>query len=275
MIKKLNKKLENKLLDIVSKNSVEMNDNIIGCAFVRDPFITDFRNMIGLADETELVTALGEFMKIARDTFRWGDYLEARTTAEKTFRLFYARGRYPEGRLEESVNKFIISFFNENIDAHVWEWQEDHKGEKYPAETHTADDIDNIYLSWVFSCLSEFTDAAADKAFCESIGVRYDYEQLHMCCWFSVQVTHGGGHYSRETINLSARTTYNRLLNPYSLLWIGVVMGADRDELRAAAEEMKATRDNKIRCGIVRKHVPFDEIRRLYGKVILEEGKEA
>ena len=32
-----------------------------------------------------------------------------------------------------------------------------------------------------------------DRVFCKSIGVNYDFEQLHMCCWFSSQITNGGG----------------------------------------------------------------------------------
>ncbi len=275
MVKKLSKKLENKLMNIIAKYGDEMNDFIIGCAFIRDPFITDFRNMISLVDDTELSQAVNEFMKIAHNTFRWENYLEARTTAEKTFRLFYAQCRYPEDKLEEAVKKFIISFFNENIDENLREWQEEQGKEKYPTETQTEDDIDNIQLSRFFARLSEITDEEANKDFCSRIGVRYDYEQLHMCCWFSVEITHDGGYHSRKTISYSARTSYGRLLNPRSLLWIGIVMGADRDELRAASDEMGSARDNKTKCGIVRKHVPFDEIRRLYGKMVLGESGEA
>lgn len=143
------------------------------------------------------------------------------------------------------------------------------------------DDINNLYLARLFSVLNlgrESEDTreciAHNKeleAFCDSIGVRYHYEQLHMCCWFAGQITHGAGHYSRDVVNYSARITYNRLLNPYSLLWIGAAMGADREKLQAAAKEMASVKENAAKCDIVRRYVPFDTILKLYNELMTEE----
>lgn len=271
-MKKLTKKTENALLAILTRYEGYTN-YMIGMTFLRQPFLDDFRKVVTPDSDTELVSAYNVFMQIATETFRWEDYdyLQARTTAEQSFRLFYEKMQFPAEEKDKMVDGFVISFFNQNIDEHLMEWEDAHRGQEYPAETHTEDDIDNIYLSRVFSALSVISDITADRAFCDSIGVRYDYEQLHMCCWFSSQVTNGGGKYSREVVNYSARTTYNRLLNPYSLLWIGVVLGADKEELKAAAKEMKEVRTFAAKCGIVRRHVPFDTIRKHYGKKILEE----
>jgi hypothetical protein len=164
------------------------------------------------------------------------------------------------------VSAFVVSFFNQNIDERQYEWEDAHPDTEYPDSP--ADDIDNLYFARVLSVIPR---KAENEAFCESIGVRYHYEQLHMCVWFAGQITNGAGEYSRDEINYSARTTYNRLLNPYSLLWIGVVMGADRAKLQSAAKEMNSKKNNAEKCGVVRKYVPFDTILGLYQKMMAAE----
>lgn len=237
----------------------EYTDIVIGSAFVREPFMEDFMKLAGLRDDVAFIKVFEAFMTAAHDTFRWNDYLEARMTAEKSFRLFYEQQQYPKDKLDAILSEFIVSFFNQNIDERQFEWEDAHPGEEIPDAPE--DDINNLFLSRVFSVIP---CKAEDEAFCESIGVRYHYEQLHMCIWFAGQITNGVGEYSRDEINYSARTTYNRLLNPYSLLWIGAALGADKAELQAAAEEMKDKKTNAAKCGVVRKHVPFDTILELY-----------
>ncbi len=269
----MTKKLEKALASILNKYEA-FTDYIMGMAFTRDPFIDEFRKMFGLKDDAAYVEAFKSFMETTHETFRWNDYLDARTTAEETFRKFYAKQQYPEADLENALHGFILSFFMANVDQSQVEWDCSHPNEAYANPNDTEDDIDNMYLARVFACAGDITDAEENKAFCETIGVSYDHEQLHMCVWFSGQITNGAGHYSRTEPNYSGRTTYNRLLEPRSLLWIGVVMGADRDALKAAAEELKDKKSNQTKCGIVRKHVPFDTIRALYQKMIYEEGAE-
>ena len=254
----LEKALNNVFLDYG-----EYADMMIGLSFIREPFAHEFREAVALTDDKQYVEAFKAFMGIAHDTFRCNDYLEARTTAEKAFRLFYEQQRYPASLLDEEAKAFVVSFFNQHIDEYQFQWEEEHQGEEMPDAA--ADDISNLYLARLFSVIPY---KAKDEAFCESIGVRYHYEQLHMCVWFSSQITRGSGPYSRDEINYSARTTYNRLLNPSSLLWIGVVMGADKASLTAAAEELKGKRTNAARCGAVRKHVPFDTILKLYQEMM-------
>ncbi len=261
-MKEFSSNLENQLDKLISQYE-EYTDIIMGCAFVRDPFCYEFTDWAGLNDEAAYLAACKAFMKVAHKEFRWGDYLEARTTAEKTFRLFYEQQHYPIENVEDALNAFIVSFLNQIIDNRQIEWEDTHPGKEMPEPAE--DDIDNLYLARVFSVLPNKAD---DEAFFRSIGVEYNYEQLHMCCWFSAQVTNGAGQYSRGEVNFSARTTYNRLLNYSSLLWIGAVLGADRSELTAAAREAEEKKTNAAKCGVIRKHVPFDTILALFHKLM-------
>lgn len=245
------------------------NEQIIGLSFVRQPFSDDLMGWAGLADEDALIKAFEAFMVIAQEVFNWNDYYEARTTAEMAFREFYKKQRYPKENLEAATNGFIVSFFNQVIDESQHIWEEENPGEEMPEPA--GDDIDNLYLARVFSIIHQVTDKKADAKFCDSIGVSYDYDQLHMCCWFSVQVTRGSGRYTRSKPNFSARATYNRLLNPWSLLWIGVVIGADRDALRAAAKEMADEKALRGKCAVVRRHVPFEAILKGFDALMAEE----
>ena len=266
----MTKKLEKGIGAILDKYEA-YTDYLMGMAFTREPFIDDFRKLVRLKEEAAYLEAFKCFIEIAHETFRWNDYLEARTTAENTFRQFWTMQHYPKDCENEAVKGFIQSFFMTNIDAREIMWAQNHPDEDYPSSMDTEDDIDTLFLARLFACADDITDAARNRTFCESIGVRYDYEQLHMCLWFAEQITKGAGQYSREEINYSARTTYNRLLNPDSLLWIGVVMGADKDELKAAAEEMESKKTNAAKCGTVRKHVPFDVILQLFQKMMADD----
>lgn len=259
-------------IDRILLKYADYNDSIIGLSFTREPFAGDFRGWAGITDDAAFVSAFEAFMAIAHETFRWNDYLQARMTAEQAFRTFYARQGYPQANLEEALNGFIVSFFSQNIDECQFQWEDEHPGMEMPEPAE--DDIDALYLARCFAVIHEFTDKAADVAFCESIGVQYHYEQLHMCCWFAGQVTHGFGKYTRSEPNFSARNTYNHLMNPWSLLWIGVVLGADRDALKAAAGEMAGRKANSAKCAVMRRHVPFDAILAGYDKLMYEEDGE-
>lgn len=85
-------------------------------------------------------------------------------------------------------------------------------------------------------------------------------ERELMVGWFTAQTTKGAGQYTREVPNRSAKRTYNRLLNSRSLLWINEAPGQDPERVQAAADEAAAEKDHRRRCGIVRKHLPWDEV---------------
>ena len=252
-----------KAIDNIMAQYADYTDAIMFMSFINEVFSKVFREQLRLTSDEDYVRAVETFMKIEHEIFHWNDYLKARTTAEKAFRLFYEQQHYPKDKLDIIVTDFIISFFNACIDDNLFQWMDAHPNEEYPAPPE--DDIDNLTMARAFSCISYREE---DEAFCESIGVRYHYEQLHMCCWFSGQLTNGFGKYSRNEANYSARSTYNHLRNEHSLLWIGVVLGADKNELKAAAAEMKGLKSIAAQCGAVRRHVPFDVILSLFQKLM-------
>ena len=51
-----------------------------------------------------------------------------------------------------------------------------------------------------------------------------------------------------------------RLLNPYSLLWIAAALGADRDIVLTAGFEMEKYKTFREKCGVVRKHIPWETV---------------
>lgn len=83
------------------------------------------------------------------------------------------------------------------------------------------------------------------------------YDQLHMVTWFSVQLSMGSGKYSRSRPNHSARVTYQRLLNPYSLLWIAAVLGEKQEVVRRAAEAVAQRKTYAEKCIVIRNQIPF------------------
>ena len=259
--------LQHSLDAVLSKYSDSLALDM-GYPFIREPFSKDFREQVGLQDDSEYVAAFRVFMAISQDVFRWSDYFEARSTAEKAFRMFYQQQNYPSAGEDNVIDDFIVSFFNEKIDECIFAWEDQHPGQEYSQPPSTEDDIDVVYLARVFSC-AEMYGKVDDRVFCKSIGVNYDFEQLHMCCWFSSQITNGGGQYSRADANTSARTTYNRLRNPRSLLWIALIMGVDRNTLSAAVEEMRDKKTDAAKCSVVRKHVPFCSIYALFQDMII------
>lgn len=263
--------LQHALNTVLSKYSDSLALDM-GYPFTREPFSGDFRKQLDLQDDSVYVEAFSAFMDISQDIFRWGDYYEARSTAEKAFRILYQQQNYPPDGEDEATDNFIVSFFQAKIDEHIFAWEDQHPGQEYLQTISTVDDIDVVDLAQLFS-FARMHRKADDKAFCESIGVNYDFEQLHMCDWFSSQITNGSGQYSRADVNTSARTAYNRLRNPRSLLWIAVIMGVDQNTLRAAVKEMHDKKTDAAKCGVVRKHVPFDAIHSLYQDMINVQGE--
>ena len=87
----------------------------------------------------------------------------------------------------------------------------------------------------------------------------------HMIGWLAAQNSQGFGAYTRSKGNESARTAYNRFLNPGGLLWIAEVCGETKANLQKAVEAAKeAERINyRSRCAAFRKIIPFARIMEL------------
>lgn len=85
----------------------------------------------------------------------------------------------------------------------------------------------------------------------------YPHERAHMVDWFQSQISRGGGAYTRSAPNTSARRTYNRVLNPISLLWIAEALGEDEAVVHAAAAAVVAESEYRRRPALVRRHIPW------------------
>lgn len=87
----------------------------------------------------------------------------------------------------------------------------------------------------------------------------YHNQKEHVLAWFSSQVTRGAGAYSRNTPNASARTTYNRLLNPAMILWIAEALDEDPKIVQEAGERA-LTVPPRSRAATARKVLPWSRI---------------
>lgn len=136
------------------------------------------------------------------------------------------------------------------------------KREKCPLPAVPAGeaDLDNTEMAAVFARLAEEEDLSS---FLEEMRIDWKYEQLHMVTWFASQLSLGEGIYCRTRPNHSARVTYERLLNPRSLLWIAAALGEDRDMLRDAFRVAAERRDCRDKAVILRNRIPFSRIYRL------------
>jgi hypothetical protein len=106
-----------------------------------------------------------------------------------------------------------------------------------------------------------FEDAwarAMQKSASDSGRWRHNQKE-HVLTWFASQVTRGGGAYSRQTPNTSARTTYNRLMNPAMILWIAEALGEDTEVVQEAGEKALAV-PSRSRAGAARKVLPWSRI---------------
>lgn len=233
--------------------------------FMEEPWLAD------LTDE--------QYRRYAEDVMervsyiQWDNYLVTNAGVEGGIRLFLVRYDVPKELWDESIwrvkNKFFLSRINKfkRIAA-----RENYQGDRImPGEK----DLDNCELARIFAFLPRQKDV---EKYLEPLNVTYRYDQLHMITWFSCQITLGSGNYSRSCPNYSARKTYGRLLNPWSLLWIAAALGEDPEVVKAAAREMEDYRSYSAKCGVVRRAIPFDRIYELAlktrGMEIRETGYE-
>lgn len=175
---------------------------------------------------------------------------------------------YPEEMIDLSVYFMFREFLNGRIAVFDRISQNESGSDEIPEMPEG--DIDNLTMATIFANLPPQPEVAD---YLEKINVNYDYDHLHMVTWFSAQTTHGNGHYSRTEHNFSAKTTYNRLLNPYSLMWIGAALGEDPEIVQKAAADAEKVKTFAEKCGIVRRAVPFSRIYEL-ALQMLEEEKE-
>ena len=118
-------------------------------------------------------------------------------------------------------------------------------------------DFHNTEMASLFAHLPLQPEIAA---WLKELDVSWDYDQLHMVTWFSGQLSLGSGKYSRSRPNHSAKVTYERLVNPFSLLWIAAALGEERDVVAQARHEMEEYKSWRAKCGVVRRAIPWNRI---------------
>lgn len=96
-------------------------------------------------------------------------------------------------------------------------------------------------------------------------GTWWTSQQEHMVSWFSSQKGHGAGAFTRSSPNVSARTTYNRLLAPAAFLWMAEALGELPGVVQAAADAALAEPNSRKRPGLLRRHLPWERIAELAG----------
>lgn len=85
----------------------------------------------------------------------------------------------------------------------------------------------------------------------------WDNQRTHMSAWFSQ--AEGPGAYGRRKAQ-TAGQTYNRLLCPPALLWIGEALGEDIEVIRAAANAAWTHNHLARQCATIRRHVPWTTV---------------
>jgi len=94
-------------------------------------------------------------------------------------------------------------------------------------------------------------------------GTWWSSQQKHMVSWFSGQLTLGSGAFTRQQPNMSARTTYNRLLAPAAFVWMAEALGEDPRVVQAAADAARDEPNARKRPGLLRQYLPWRRIAEL------------
>ena len=85
----------------------------------------------------------------------------------------------------------------------------------------------------------------------------WEHQRDHMEAWFSQ--AEGPGAYGRRRAQ-TAGQTYNRLLCPPAVLWIGEALGEDREIIREAANTAWGKKHIAAQCGVIRHYVPWERV---------------
>ena len=189
----------------------------------------------------------------------WDRYDRTRTTffgqADKLLRPYKNRLSDPE--MKDLRRRMYIRFMEGRI--RFFEFLEKQENAKLLPIEPGEFDFHNTELASVFAHLPPQPET---EAWLKDLDVSWAYDQLYMVTWFSGQLSLGSGNYSRSRPNHSAKVTYERLLNPFSLLWIAAALGEDRELVERTRKEMDDYVSWRAKCGVVRRAVPWS---RIYG----------
>ena len=201
-----------------------------------------------------------DFGKRALQRARWINW-ETYTTVRKSFLdaadnlLMPYKDRISAQELFDLKHRMYTVFMEGRISFYEWLEQQEHA--ELPPIEPGEEDFHNTELATVFAHLPPQPEIAACL---QTINISWTYDRLHMVVWFSSQLSLGSGRYSRSCPNHSAKTTYERLLNPYSLLWIAAALGEDKDLVIRTAHETEGYDTYRAKCGVIRRAIPWKRI---------------
>lgn len=69
--------------------------------------------------------------------------------------------------------------------------------------------------------------------------------------------------FTRKPPNVSARTTFNRLLCPATFVWMAEALGKNPEAVQAAADAARDEPNARKRAGLLRGHLPWERIAEL------------
>ena len=195
--------------------------------------------------------------KKAAEHLVWDTYDSTRSSfRDHCSRLIQEFGKkLPNQEAKQVKEEMYIRFMEGRVySAQYREKQEAFQGEPIPVGD---EDFHNVDMALLFAHLPPQPEIAK---YLEGLDVSWTYDQLHMVTWFSGQLSLGEGDYSRSRPNYSARKTYERLLNPYSLLWIAAALGENQAVVQNAGREMRDYATYRAKCGVIRRAIPWKRI---------------
>lgn len=223
--------------------------------------------------DSEALDIIRDFVIETDRCFDPTDYATWIRSVRKCFENVLVKHHYPKTLIPDAKIEMDVKVCLRRIETNLDIFDEEVNSGRYdPDDIKPIDDDDmrTVDLATIFATIPYDPE---DEEFCKTIDVEYDYDHHHMATWFSGQITLGEGNYSRRIPNISARTTYNHLTNPYSFLWIATVMGIHHDLIRKAYNEMQSGKTFSAKCAIIRKLIPFDMIL-CQAQEILDEQEE-
>ena len=182
---------------------------------------------------------------------------------EELFRGALLRNGFTDNDADGAAREMHTRYFLQLIDTA----ERAAEKERYPRNIPAVgeDDINTVDMATVFARLPD--RPGIGQTF-KALGVDPCREQQRMVGWFAQQITLGTGSSARAVPNHSAKTTYNKLSSPTSLLWIAAALGEDPSALRETYQDMRSKGTGAGKCAILRKHIPFSRIKELAGKFI-------
>lgn len=221
-------------------------------AFLSDPQIEEIWDTKKLLAFAKRASEIVRNVKYNLDQYRHDQIVQM---AVDTYCSLLKEFDYPKADMEQAVYNMLVEFYMGRI--RVCEDTAEYEAYDGKIPEVKDDDIDTVDFAML---LAQVPWQPEKKEWLDRLGINYDYNQYLSVTWFASQITLGSGHYSRRVPNHSAKTTYNRLLNPYALLWVASVLGEDDELIELILQSVKLEKTAPEQSKLVRDNIPFSRI---------------